>query len=391
MICYLGKNKTVYYDFNVLINLFMFRSKKSKLSFYEQIYSKYIIMPSSIARSIWFFMNTSSIFMFFILCDRFSCFFVDGIQLINEGVFIKRNNKSEKCFEGKYVVFEILLLISFIILILVQLILLISFYFKKFRYGVSYESNLTSKFTIKEIYNGMYRIYKKKFLNVFLILDFIKPYLIASFMFFGKDFEFSIAEIVYISAIILLYMVVYLIFKPYYHIFDNFTSFFFNITLISIFATYIVYSNSSYYWHTETLIYFICSDFVVFPLFITFVFVSFYIGYQYFFILKGMKDIGYIDKKHINFNKIIGSGSFGIVYKGSVAYLPVAIKRIEYSGVNEDFINELKIAKICDHKNITSLIGWSRDEKYWYLIFEIIEGNTLNLKIRRRFKNVVDE
>jgi serine/threonine protein kinase len=77
----------------------------------------------------------------------------------------------------------------------------------------------------------------------------------------------------------------------------------------------------------------------------------------------------------------IGSGSFGIVYKSKIFNMDTATKKLKYNDEDENsknIKNELNLLKNCYNKNIVELLGYTKDEKYIYLIFDLIKGGDLN-------------
>jgi aurora kinase, other len=88
-------------------------------------------------------------------------------------------------------------------------------------------------------------------------------------------------------------------------------------------------------------------------------------------------------KSDFYFDKIIGSGKFGVVYKGRemLTYQDVAIKCVLKSTIREyEFYNNLKkeieIQSRLNHKNIVRLYGYFHDTQCIYLVMEYVsQGN----------------
>jgi serine/threonine protein kinase len=82
----------------------------------------------------------------------------------------------------------------------------------------------------------------------------------------------------------------------------------------------------------------------------------------------------------------IGSGSFGIVYKSKIFNLDTATKKLKYNDEDENsknIKNELNLLKNCYNKNIVELLGYTKDDKYIYLIFDLIKGGDLNSLLKQ--------
>jgi len=98
-------------------------------------------------------------------------------------------------------------------------------------------------------------------------------------------------------------------------------------------------------------------------------------------------DIGSVEKKHVgncifNLNDKLGSGAFGVVYRGS---LEVAIKQVPISVSTDDEFDYLKILlerevdvlRALSHKNILKLIDISMTKNNLYLITEFCNEGDL--------------
>lgn len=81
----------------------------------------------------------------------------------------------------------------------------------------------------------------------------------------------------------------------------------------------------------------------------------------------------------------IGSGSFSRVYRCSHVTMGilVAVKQMEISHMTQSVIqNESEILKILKHPGIPTLYDIQKDEKYYYLIEEFFEGETLSYYLK---------
>ncbi|GLJ41532.1 hypothetical protein SUGI_0859590 [Cryptomeria japonica] len=80
----------------------------------------------------------------------------------------------------------------------------------------------------------------------------------------------------------------------------------------------------------------------------------------------------------------IGEGSFGRVYLGMLKDKDVAIKKIKRAGRDsKKFIeNEVRLLQGKEHKNLVSLIAWCIEENTFYLVYEYVDGCTLDEYLR---------
>ncbi|XP_057858015.2 G-type lectin S-receptor-like serine/threonine-protein kinase At4g27290 [Cryptomeria japonica] len=80
----------------------------------------------------------------------------------------------------------------------------------------------------------------------------------------------------------------------------------------------------------------------------------------------------------------IGEGSFGRVYKGNLKEKEVAIKKIKRAGRDsKKFVeNEVRLLQGKEHKNLVSLIEWCIEENTFYLVYEYVDGCTLDEYLR---------
>ena len=83
-----------------------------------------------------------------------------------------------------------------------------------------------------------------------------------------------------------------------------------------------------------------------------------------------MKTIGNFNSRKYTLNKIIGRGTYGIVYE----CLPYAIKEINLEKLSpklrENVNTEMSILKECQHPNIVNLHDTIKEGKYVYLVME---------------------
>eukprot|EP00826_Nyctotherus_ovalis_P055974 TRINITY_DN748_c0_g12_i1.p1 TRINITY_DN748_c0_g12~~TRINITY_DN748_c0_g12_i1.p1 ORF type:complete len:315 (-),score=82.99 TRINITY_DN748_c0_g12_i1:766-1710(-) len=90
------------------------------------------------------------------------------------------------------------------------------------------------------------------------------------------------------------------------------------------------------------------------------------------------------------FQKKIGEGAFGVVYKAvhKVTHNARAIKKImkdrRTKGIEASLMQEIAILKSLDHPNIVKLNEFFNDERYYYLVTEFVEGGELFDEIAKR-------
>ncbi|KAF7106351.1 hypothetical protein CFC21_107099 [Triticum aestivum] len=82
------------------------------------------------------------------------------------------------------------------------------------------------------------------------------------------------------------------------------------------------------------------------------------------------------------FQKLLGKGSFGEVYKGTIRSPephPIAVKKLidsnEYS--EQEFTNEVQSIGQIHHRNLVRMIGYCKEGKHRMLVFEFMPGGSL--------------
>uniref|UniRef100_A0ACD5TF22 Uncharacterized protein n=1 Tax=Avena sativa TaxID=4498 RepID=A0ACD5TF22_AVESA len=81
-----------------------------------------------------------------------------------------------------------------------------------------------------------------------------------------------------------------------------------------------------------------------------------------------------------NFQKVLGQGGFGKVYKGFLEDgSQVAVKLRSHSSIQgvSEFLTEAKILTRIHHKNLVSMIGYCKDGEYMALVYEYMSEGTL--------------
>lgn len=97
-----------------------------------------------------------------------------------------------------------------------------------------------------------------------------------------------------------------------------------------------------------------------------------------------------INFKRLTFEKLIGYGGFGRVYRGKLNSITVAIKEPIYNGqqsfnmMNRSIIDEARLHFHLDHPNIIKMFGISIQNNKIYLIMEYAQGGSLRELLTKR-------
>ncbi|EOA29992.1 hypothetical protein CARUB_v10013100mg [Capsella rubella] len=95
----------------------------------------------------------------------------------------------------------------------------------------------------------------------------------------------------------------------------------------------------------------------------------------------------YLATKRFKESEIIGTGGFGIVYKGNLSSSgPIAVKKITSNssqGVRE-FVAEIESLGRLGHKNLVNLQGWCKHKNELLLIYDYIPNGSLDSLLYRR-------
>jgi len=84
--------------------------------------------------------------------------------------------------------------------------------------------------------------------------------------------------------------------------------------------------------------------------------------------------------------EVIGSGSWSKVFRAidTDTGMEVAIKRVERINTNSDFVDmEVSIMKKSSHMSIPKLYNTIEDEKYYYIVMELIIGETIANRVAK--------
>lgn len=77
-------------------------------------------------------------------------------------------------------------------------------------------------------------------------------------------------------------------------------------------------------------------------------------------------------------NHILGEGSYGIVYRGMLENMDVAIKQLKNPDTKlamEEIEREIEVQKRCDHPNLVKLLGYSDEDRS--LVYEYLSNGSL--------------
>ena len=87
--------------------------------------------------------------------------------------------------------------------------------------------------------------------------------------------------------------------------------------------------------------------------------------------------------------RMIGKGSYGYVYKGSISNQDVAIKTVSPNSRGEEFHDEIlnRIGR-SRHRNIVSLLGWCYEKEQLFLVYEFMENGSLDHRMHPRTLNL---
>ncbi|GLJ41305.1 hypothetical protein SUGI_0855020 [Cryptomeria japonica] len=89
----------------------------------------------------------------------------------------------------------------------------------------------------------------------------------------------------------------------------------------------------------------------------------------------------------------IGQGSFGKVYRGNLKDKDVAIKKIGQTSKDSKRLveKEVRLLHGKEHKNLVNLIALCTEENKFYLVYEYVNGCTLDEYLERKFFNSFSE
>ncbi|KAL0487750.1 MAPKK kinase [Acrasis kona] len=94
-----------------------------------------------------------------------------------------------------------------------------------------------------------------------------------------------------------------------------------------------------------------------------------------------------IDIENLSFEKSLGEGAGGIVYKGTWNSIHVAIKKIKDQEQKQKFLSEASILSYLRHPNIILFLGIAVDQDNQYIITEYAENGSLDDLIYEKHQN----
>ncbi|XP_052619847.1 myosin-6 [Lactuca sativa] len=92
--------------------------------------------------------------------------------------------------------------------------------------------------------------------------------------------------------------------------------------------------------------------------------------------------------KDFSREELIGSGGYGMVYKGQLSELwqnrTVAIKRLDHAGYQgeSEFINELQMVSRLHHENIISFVGYCNDDNEMIIVHDYASNGSLDYHLQ---------
>ncbi|KAJ8754540.1 hypothetical protein K2173_005701 [Erythroxylum novogranatense] len=102
-----------------------------------------------------------------------------------------------------------------------------------------------------------------------------------------------------------------------------------------------------------------------------------------------LRDLRNATGKFNSKNKL-GEGGFGMVYKGLLGKLEVAVKRVKKSTHGkQEFIAEVTTIGNLHHRNLVKLIGWCYENKEFLLVYEYMPNGSLDKYLFRDHKGSV--